>query len=169
MIYYNMQKTIERIQRLQKDNPETELISENELLLAIMPKINRIDDVINTIEKRADRREDTSYTDVEKLTIMSRQQLYRWEEDGIINWSNKSMLGNEVNLTYLKETLIKIKKTKELTLKKIHEEKQLLKKIHEEKRLIAERMAMRKAEEEEWRRQCQEYANSKKNSGIIKS
>ena len=78
---YNKSQIIRRLQEADK-----ELLTENELFALATPYINSIEQVIASVKSAIDNGYSGEYTInyVSRITAISRQTLYRWENDGII-------------------------------------------------------------------------------------
>ena len=84
---------------------EKELLTENELLVLATPYINSIEQVIESVKNTIDKGYSGEYSIhyLSRITAISRQTLYRWEKDGIIQRN-----GNKLNINELYNTLREI-------------------------------------------------------------
>jgi DNA invertase Pin-like site-specific DNA recombinase len=115
---YVINDIIKRLTEAQKEGKE--LITESELIRVATPKINNIDEVISLIDKAIEKAKKdggflyweishASLTGAARLTNISRQTLYRWENKGIIGKES-----GYIDLIELKKNILKIKKIHEL-------------------------------------------------------
>ena len=98
---YNKSQIIRRLQETEK-----EFLTENELFALATPYINSIEQVIASVKNAIDNGYSDEYTInyVSKITAISRQTLYRWENDGIIQRKD-----NKLNICDLYNSLLLIK------------------------------------------------------------
>ena len=102
---YNKNQLIRRLQETDK-----ELLTENELFALATPYINSIVQVIASVKNAIDNGYSGEYSInyVSRITAISRQTLYRWENDGIFqrldNKLNMSDLYNSLRLIERRQT-----------------------------------------------------------------
>ena len=94
---YNKNQLIRRLQETEK-----ELLTEKELISLATPYINSIEQVIASVKNAIDKGYTGEYTInyVSGITSISRQTLYRWENDGIFQ-----RIGNKLNMSDLYNSL----------------------------------------------------------------
>ena len=94
---YHKNQILKRLQETDK-----ELLTETELLALATPYINSIEQVIASVKNAIDKGYSGEYSIhyLSGITAISRQTLYRWEKDGIIQRK-----GNKLNINELYHTL----------------------------------------------------------------